>query len=119
MPAENPNPRTPDDDSLFQGGNWFSRRMEALITNLTPKCTEMTHLLSEEMDHPLPWLTRVRMRVHFLMCCYCRRYKENLHYLRKVLRSRSGFVDDSPGEALPPEAKERLKQALRDESNSS
>ncbi len=114
MPLDDPNPRTPDDDSLIQGGNWFSRRIEDFICRVTPSCTEMTHLLSEEMDHPLPWFTRFKMRVHFLMCCYCWRYKEGLHYLRKVFRSSPLSVEALASEQLSPETKERLKQNLRD-----
>ena len=65
MPLEDPNPRTPDDDSLIKGGNWLSKRIENYIARVTPACTEMTHLLSEEMDHPLPWSTRFKMRSSF------------------------------------------------------
>ena len=115
MPLEDPNPRTPDDDSLIQGGNWFSKRIENFICRVTPPCTEMTHLLSKEMDHSLPWFIRLKMRVHFLMCCYCRRYKEGLHYLRKVFRSSASDVDSLSSERLSPEIKERLKQTLRDQ----
>jgi hypothetical protein len=113
MPLEDPNPRTPDDDSLIKGGNWLSKRIENLICRVTPSCTEMTHLLSEEMDHAVPWLTRFKMRAHFLMCCYCRRYMENLHYMRRLFRSSPSSVEIS-SERLSPEAKERLKQTLRD-----
>jgi len=115
MPQHDPNPRTPDDDSLIKGGNWLSKRVEIFITRSTPSCTEMTHLLSEEMDHPLPSLTRLKMRVHFLMCCYCRRYKENLHYLRNLFRSSAANADSLSSERLPPEARERLKELLRDQ----
>jgi hypothetical protein len=38
----------------------------------------------EEMDHSLPWFTRFKTRGHYLICCYCRRYKANLHYLRYI-----------------------------------
>jgi len=115
MPLEDPNPRAPDDDSLIKGGNWLSKRIEAFIARATPSCVEMTHLLSEEMDHSLPWFTRLKMRVHFLMCCYCRRYKESLHYLRNVFRSSAASADTLSSERLSPEARERLKQVLRDQ----
>jgi hypothetical protein len=111
MPAEQPNPRTTDDDSLFQGGNWFSRKMVDLIGRLTPKCTEMTRLLSMEMDRPMPRLTRLKIRAHFLTCCYCKRYRDNLHYIRRLVRSIPAHLGES-GSALSTEAKSRMKQAL-------
>ncbi len=118
MPAEDPNPRTPDDNSLIQGKNRLTSKIVDLILRLTFKCDAMTHLLSEEMDHPLPLLTRVKMRGHFLVCCYCARYKENLHFIRRILRSSAPNIGDRSGEALTSVEKERLKQVLRDQSNS-
>ena len=115
---ENPNPRPPDDDSLIQGKNWFTGKIVDLIVRHTFKCDEMTHLLSEEMDRPLPLLTRVKMRVHFVMCCYCERYKDNLHFIRRVLRSAEPNIGDGSEAVLPPVVKAHLKQVLRDESNS-
>ncbi len=115
MPLEYSNPRTPDDDSLIKGGNWFSKRLESFICRVTPSCTEMTHLLSEEMDHTLPFFTRFKMRVHFLTCCYCKRYMENLHYIRKLFRASASNSDKISSEQLSPETKARLKQTLRDQ----
>jgi hypothetical protein len=116
MPAEDPNPRTPDDNSPIQGKNWLTSKIVDLILRLTFKCDAMTHLLSEEMDHPLPLLTRVKMRGHFLMCCYCERYKENLHFIRRTLRSSAPNIGDGSAEALTSAEKERLKRVLRDQS---
>jgi hypothetical protein len=112
MSAENSNPRTPDVNSLFQGGNWVSRKIVDLIGYLTPKCTEMTRLLSMEMDYPVPLLTRIRMHAHFLSCCYCKRYRDNLHYLRKSLRSLPENLIEISNKTLSLEAKKRMKSAL-------
>jgi hypothetical protein len=112
MPQENPNPRTLDDDSLFQGKTWLSQKAIDFINLWTPRCHEVTHLVSEGMDRPLPWLTRLRLRSHFLTCCYCRRYENNLRFLRSVIRSAPWERDDASAPQLPPEAKERLKRAL-------
>jgi hypothetical protein len=115
MPQVNPNPRMPDDDSPIQGKIWILRPFYILLRDWTPKCNEMTHLISEEMDHPLPWYTRFRMQAHYLMCCYCKRYKENLHYLRYFLQRLHDHLDEFSTVTLPPEFKEQMKQVLRDE----
>jgi hypothetical protein len=115
MPEEDPNPRTPDDDSLFQGKTWLSRKMIAFINGWTPRCEEVTHLISAEMDHPLRLLTRLKMRAHYLTCCYCERYEKNLRFLRSVIQSLPWEKDDASVGQLTPEAKERLKRALHDD----
>ena len=114
MPAQGPNPRTPDDDSLFQGKTWLSRKMIAFINSWTPRCRDVTHLISEGMDHSLPLLTRIKLRAHFLTCCYCERFEKNLRFLRWVFRSLPWQNDDASVGQLTPEAKERLKRVLHD-----
>jgi hypothetical protein len=116
VPERVPNPRTPEDDSLIKGNNWFSGKLVDLVVHHTPTCTQMTRLISEEMDRPLPWFTRLKMRVHYLVCCYCEHYKEDLHYLRTVLRSVHERLETTSTEILPAEVKQRLKDALRHQS---
>ena len=114
MPEED-NPRTPDDDSLIQGKNLVTQKVTAVIFRNTPTCAQMTRLISEELDRPLPLATRLRMRIHFLACCYCERYKKNIRFLRSFLLSFSKHLDEISNETLSPEAKERLKTSLRGE----
>ncbi len=119
MPEDDPNPRAPDDDSLFQGKTWLSRQVITFINLWTPRCEEATHLISEGMDHTLPLLTRFKLRAHYLTCCYCERFENNLRLVRKVVRSFPWEKDESSAGQLTPEAKERLKQILRDEQGKS
>ena len=111
-----PNPRADHDDSLFQGKNWLSARINAEIDRFTPKCRDITRLLSESMDNPLPLLMRFRLRLHFLMCCYCKRYCEQLHYMRKAHRSFHNCSANVPCVPLPDAVKEQIKSLLRRES---
>jgi hypothetical protein len=119
MPEGYYNPRPDDDDSLFQGKNWVSQIIVRMISDWTPKCTEMTHLISGEMDHPLPWFVRFKMRVHYLMCCYCERYRDNLHYMRSLMQRLQDRVNEVATLSLSFEEKERMKRVLREELESS
>jgi hypothetical protein len=65
------------------------------------------------MEVKLPITTRVKLRFHYLICVWCRRYEKQLFALRKIASSVPEHVDDFRSEALPDSAKERLKQALR------
>jgi hypothetical protein len=113
------NPRPADDDSLFQGKNWLSKKILLILAHSTPKCDEMTHLISHAMDHPLPWRIRFKMRVHYLICCYCKRYKDNLYYIQHLLRRLHEHLDEISALTLSPEGKARIKQVLLDEMGSS
>ena len=78
---------------------------------LASSCRDMSRLSSQAMDTRLPWTTRFRMRVHWLNCRWCRRYREQLTLLRRAV-SRLGSDVPETGPALPSEARERIKKHL-------
>lgn len=109
-----PNPRPPDDTSPFQEHrNWLQLRIVLLIVRFTPRCPEVTRILSQSMEHELPRITRIKLRIHYLMCSFCERYAKQLKYMRRVAREFPEKVGEVSNETLPAEAKERLKAALR------
>ena len=109
-----PNPRPLDDASIFQEHrNWFQLQIVLLICRFTPKCPEVTRILSLGMDKGLPLTTRIKLRVHYLMCSFCERYAKQLNYMREVAREFPEKIGEISGATLPTEAKERLKEALR------
>ena len=94
------------------------------IKETTGSCTDITRLLSQGMDQPLPWHVRCKIRVHFLICDLCRRYGRQIQFLRQAMRkfperwekSSGTNSADTPQRSLPPDAKERLKQRLREQA---
>jgi hypothetical protein len=65
------------------------------------------------MDKELPLTTRIKLRIHFLMCSFCERYAKQLKYMREVSREFPEKVGEISEAKLPNEAKARLKEALR------
>ena len=109
-----PNPRPPDDSSIFQEHrNWFQLQIVLLICRFTPTCPEVIRILSLGMDKPLPLSTRIKLRIHYLMCSFCERYAKQLKYMREVAREFPEKIGEVSDAKLPAEAKERLKEALR------
>jgi len=41
-------------------------------------------MLSLGMDKELSVITRLKLRIHFLMCSFCQRYMKQLKYMRDV-----------------------------------
>jgi len=70
-------------------------------------------ILSLGMDKPLPLSTRIKLRIHYLMCSFCERYAKQLKYMREVSREFPEKIGEVSDAKLPTEAKERLKEALR------
>lgn len=91
------------------------RVMMRMMAALLYPCAEVTRLVSESLDRDLSYGQRARLRLHFLLCVLCRRYHDQLHFLRKALRSHpERLVGHDPlGHAgLSSHARERLKRAI-------
>ena len=109
-----PNPRPPDDDSVFQEHrSWLQLRIVKLIVRLTPRCPEVVRHLSLGMEQKLPLMTRMRIKIHFLMCSFCQRYAKQLNYLREVSHEFPEKVGDVSHEKLPEDVKQRMRDALK------
>ena len=81
----------------------------------TPKCREMVRILSQSMDEPMPLMMRIKKRLHFLICCWCQRYEEQLRYIHETVRQFPGHGDEASDIPFPTEAKERIKRKLADQ----
>ena len=75
-------------------------------------CKEVSRLVSESLDHRLPFRQRMGVRLHLMMCSLCRTYTRQTFQLREIFRS----VDrrEPPGH-LSKEAALRIKQVLKTE----
>jgi hypothetical protein len=64
------------------------------------------------MDKELSLITRLKLRIHYLMCSFCERYAKQLKYMRAVAREFPEKISEISDAKLPSDAKERLKEAL-------
>ena len=98
---------------MIEPTNWWKTKLVTFIAEHTPKCHDITRLVSEAMDRPLPLRTRIAMRVHYLICAWCQRYRDQLGFARDALQS--GRIDDPEkvGGKLSSDARNRLKIALQ------
>src|SRR5213075_3526629 len=101
-----PNPRPADDTSTFQEHrSWLQLQIVLLICRFTPTCPEVIRILSLGMDKPLPLSTRIKLRIHYLMCSFCERYAKQLKYMREVAREFPEKIGEVSDAKLPAEAK--------------
>jgi hypothetical protein len=92
---------------VIEPTNWWKTRLVTFIATHTPKCHDMTRLISESMERPLPLRKRLAMRAHYLICVWCERYRDQLKFMRKALRSCPEREN-----RLSLDARKRLKRAL-------
>jgi hypothetical protein len=82
---------------------------------LSPDCREASQLQSEALDHSLSSGQRFGLRLHLLLCKWCRRYGKQIRFLRQAVHEHPDKVHESIPQALSPDARERLKQSLRNQ----
>jgi len=107
------NPTPIGNPSVLARRNWWQTKLVILVGRYTPKCREMVRILSRSMDEPMPLTMRIKKRLHFLICCWCQRYEEQLHYLRDTARQFPDHADEASNVSVSTEAKKRWRQAVR------
>jgi len=111
--AEEPyNPSPIGNPSVLARRNWFQTQLVIFIGKHTPKCRDMVRILSQSMDQSLPLSLRIKKRIHYLICCWCQRYEEQLRYIRDTARQFPEHANEVSRPPLNEEAKERMKQKL-------
>jgi hypothetical protein len=89
----------------------FGKRMAVL----SPNCQQVSRLQSENLDHKLPILQRAGLRIHLVLCKWCRRYGKQIRFLRNAAREHPDDLVEPSRRKLPDTARERIKQTLRAE----
>ena len=83
------------------------------VWNHTPSCAEMSRLTSRALDQPLTLKLRLKMRLHFVICAWCRRYFEQINFLHNSAPKLGLQLGELPGRGLSPDAKSRIKTEVR------
>ena len=81
-------------------------------------CKETLRLMSEAMEQPLPWPTRILSRIHLLMCRNCRYSQSQFQGLKKLVARYASYEEEHPRSytaTLSQEAMDRMKSLLRKE----
>ena len=53
-------------------------------------CKEAHRLVIEGQDRKLPFMERIALRVHLMMCGACRRFEAQMQFLREAVRRLPG-----------------------------
>lgn len=86
------------------------------FASLMPSCREAAHAQSEALDHPLPAAKRFGLWLHLLMCQWCRRYGEQIRFLRRAAHEHQEQLTEAVSQKLSPETRDRLKRVLKSDS---
>ena len=83
------------------------------VRTISPTCRDVTRLQSLAMDGQLTWAQQFGMRVHVLLCRWCRRYRHHLHLMRRLVSTHPETLSDTPSSRLSDTARDRMKLIMR------
>ncbi|MGC3957374.1 MAG: hypothetical protein QM813_05265 [Verrucomicrobiota bacterium] len=88
-------------------------RFVVWVWNHTPTCAEVSRLTSRALEQPLSLRMRLKMRLHFVICAWCRRYFEQINFLHTYAPKLGMQLGELPGRGLSSDAKGRIKTEVR------
>ena len=96
--------------------NWRSRLSSGFaggVALLSMSCKEAARLQSEALDRELSLRERLGLRLHLFLCKWCRRYGNQLRFLRSAAHECEEHASAALPQGLSPETRERIKQKLQ------
>ena len=77
-------------------------------------CKQVSQIVSESLDKPLPFWTRMQLWMHLGMCGLCKAFRKNMIRVDKEVKHYAEELeqDENSGTQLSADARERLNRAL-------
>ncbi len=93
----------------------FWNKIKAAARELSPNCRQAVRAQSDALERPPTLTTRLGLRLHLLMCKWCRRYGQQIRFLRTATHEHGDEFTATVPQKLSSEARERMKQKLQSE----
>jgi hypothetical protein len=93
----------------------FWCKIKAGCQGLLPDCRTASRLQSEALDSALPATKRIGLWFHLLLCKLCRRYGQQIRFLRTTAHDHAEELTHATPSKLSTEARVRIKQRLHAE----
>lgn len=77
---------------------------------LTLHCEESTRLMSDGLERDLSAVERWAVRLHFISCKACRRFRKQLQFLQAAAQRHTERCQDAK---LPPQVRDQIRRGLR------
>ena len=91
------------------------KKLAKAIALLSPTCKEASRLQSQALDGKLSLMQRIGLRIHLLLCKWCRRYGKQIGFLHDAAHEHPDQISQPLAHTLSQDSRERMKQRLRAE----
>ena len=84
---------------------------------LVPTCREVIRTQSDALDQSISSTKWFGLRLHLLVCKWCRRYGKQIQFLHHAASEYPDEIAESVPQKLSDEARERIKRRLKDHAD--
>lgn len=71
-------------------------------------CKETSHLISQSLDRELGFKERLALKMHLLMCKYCKRFSQQLSSLNVMIKQRTTHVENDSNIVMSTNLKKKI-----------
>jgi len=75
-------------------------------------CKQVSQLVSQSLDRRLTWKERMAVRMHLIICKYCKRFEQQLHAMRKAIKRMATEVEQDDTIQMPSDVKARIADKI-------
>ena len=93
----------------------FQEQIKTAARSLAPNCREASRLQSDLLESPATLTARIGLRLHLLMCKWCKRYGQQIRFLHTAAHEHGDALTTAAPQKLSEAARERLKRKLSSE----
>jgi hypothetical protein len=91
----------------------FKRACVTWVWERTLNCAEMSRLASQSLDGPLPLRMWFKMKLHYVICVWCKRYLKHLQFFHLAVPRFDDHAGLLENRTLSAAAKQRIVQRLQ------
>ena len=71
-------------------------------------CKQASQIISQSLDRPLMMRERFALKLHLLICKYCKRFSQQLQTLRVAIKTMVSSIESNNSIEMPLAAKKRI-----------
>ena len=75
-------------------------------------CKQTSQLISQSLDRSLTLRERFALRLHLLVCKYCKQFSQHMQTIRVALKQMTSSIESNDVITMPSAAKSRILQSI-------
>jgi hypothetical protein len=75
-------------------------------------CKQASQIISQSLDRPLTMRERFALKLHLLICVYCKRFSQQMQTLRVAIKQMTASIENDNSIEMPAATKHRIENSL-------